>query len=54
MKVAVFDGVRVAGGGTFVKEAVADGVAVGKLGTMVTPGTGVSVGTLGTQSLCPT
>jgi hypothetical protein len=49
---AVAVNVEVAVGGTGVRLGVnvADGVAVGKSGTMVTPGTGVSVGTLGTHS----
>lgn len=32
---------------------VGDGVSVGKSGMIVTPGTGVRVGMLGTHSLCP-
>ena len=36
--------------GTSVADGVTVGVAVGKLGRLVTPGTGVRVGTLGTQS----
>ena len=51
--VAVGGGAVVAVGGTVVKLAVAVGVLGGKVGTSVTPGTGVRVGTLGTQSLCP-
>ena len=35
---------------TGVLEAVCVGTAVGKSGMLVTPGTGVRVGTLGTQS----
>ena len=52
--------VFVAVGGTSVSVAVAGtgtsvvvGVVVGKLGMIVSPGTGVRVGTLGTQSSCP-
>jgi hypothetical protein len=58
----VFDGVNVAVGvmvdvavavGWTVAVAVAVDVSVGKLGMMVCPGTGVRVGTFGTQSNCP-
>jgi hypothetical protein len=51
MNVAVGGGAVVAVGGTVVKLAVTVGVLVGKFGMIVTPGTGVRVGTLGTQSL---
>ena len=47
-------GAVVAVGGMVVKLAVTVGVPVGKLGTVVVPGMDVSVGTLGTQSRCPT
>lgn len=47
--VAVGHAVSVNVGGTGVN----DGVDVGKFGMIVTPGTGVLVGTLGTHSLCP-
>lgn len=48
--VAVGGGAVVAAGGSLVKLAVTVGVLVGKLGMVVTPGTGVRVGMLGTQS----
>ncbi len=49
--VAVFvGGIAVA---ACVAVCVAVEVAVGKSGTIVTPGIGVRVGMLGTQSLCP-
>jgi hypothetical protein len=49
---AVGMNVDVAVGGTVVAVGinVLDGVAVGKSGIIVTPGTGVRVGTFGTQS----
>jgi hypothetical protein len=61
----VFDGVKVGGvvgadvnvalGGTIVsvEMIICVAVAVGKSGIIVTPGTGVRVGTLGTHSSCP-
>ena len=45
--------VNVALGGTVVSVGLRVFVAVGKSGTMVTPGTGVRVATFGTQSSCP-
>ena len=54
MNVAEGGGAVVAVGGMVVKLAVTVGVPVGKLGTVVVPGMDVSVGTLGTQSRCPT
>jgi len=56
----VFDGVNVGATvavnvevGTVVSVGMIVFVAVGKLGMIVTPGTGVMVGTFGTQSNCP-
>ena len=49
VKVVVGGGAVVAVGGMEVKLAVTVGVLVEKVGMMVTPGTGVRVGTLGTQ-----
>ena len=56
MKVALGVDVAVAEGAVVAVDGslVSDGVSVGKVGMTVTPGTGVSVGILGTQSFCPT
>ena len=51
--VAVGTSVYVAVAGTLVSVGMGVFVAVGKLGMIVCPGTGVRVGTFGTQSNCP-
>jgi hypothetical protein len=49
----VAEGSVVEVGGTVGGTLVAEGVSVGNSGMIVTPGTGVRVGTLGTHNLCP-
>jgi hypothetical protein len=45
--------VSMGGANVALGSGVVEGVCVGKLGMMVTPGTGVRVGMFGTHSNCP-